>query len=93
MQVTDRANPHYQCLQFGSTPTTLFRERDISVSRSQLSEKKPHEVLVCHMHDPVMFGYMNEANVNDEFIMNKLNHANMTCLKYGYTQTSYICMI
>jgi hypothetical protein len=32
-------------------------------------EKKPREVLVCHMHDPVLVGHMNEANFNDLLIM------------------------
>jgi hypothetical protein len=36
----------------------------------------PREVLVCHMHDPVLVVHMNEAKMNDELIMNKLNHAN-----------------
>ena len=66
----------------------MFREKDISVSSSQLRGKKPHEVLVCQLHGPVLVGHMNEANVNDEFIINMLNHANMTCLQYILNRTA-----
>jgi hypothetical protein len=56
--VTGR-NPHYQynCAK----NIVLKTERGVSVSKSQLEEKKPREVFVGHMHEP---------NVNDELIMN-----------------------
>ena len=57
-------------------------ERYISVSRSQLGEENPREVLVCHMHEPVLVGYMHEPNNNDE--LRTMNHANITrmCKQY-----------
>jgi hypothetical protein len=33
------------------------------------------------MHDPVLVGHKKEANINDELIMNKLNHANMQYIR------------
>jgi hypothetical protein len=50
-------------------PESCF-EKGISQFQGLSLEKMPCEVLVCHMHDPVLVGHMKEANINDELIMN-----------------------
>ena len=62
-------NPHCSICNLAVHPDPCLKN-DISLSRSQLGENKPCEILVSHIHEPVLVGHMNEANINAELIMN-----------------------